>query len=342
MRDKNKNSELLSNIHKGFEASGKHLSDDFLNDESLFADKKSAGIKHRKGRWFYVTAACAAVAAVALVTAVNRFTDRERMLTAELSENENTVQTAAVSDVTENIIFTEYSEITVTSAAAHSKDEKRNEKTNETGAVTEVFEERTETSEMNNPVPAVTEITVQTDSTVKPSETVTLALTEAESVKPSEVTKSELPPSPAEVPVITAPEKVEENTALPGEMVDDSPEIFIPESLPECPEGTKTDSPVTGPVFVPDSEKTERVICFVLNSTATEECVKPDTAYAKVYEDERFIYTVRDPDSFLVVLKNYSAGAETVYTLDEAVSSGEFTISELAEAGLPNCVVSPK
>ena len=332
MRDKKNDRELLSNIQRGFEASGKHLSDDFFNDKNLFADKENAEIKHRKVSWFHVTAACTAVAAVAMVVMVNRFTDRDRIFTAELSENEMTSQTTAVSEVTEDILYTEYSKKTLTSAVTYSEDEKRNEQTNETGAVTEVFEERTETSEMKNPASAVTEITVQPDSTVKPSETVTLALTEAESVKPSEVTKAELPLAPADSAVLTTPEKVDEDVTVSEDMEVDSPEIYIPEET----EGTKTDSPVTGPVFVPDSEKTERVIRFV--STVTEECVRPDA----VYEDERFIYTVREPDSFLVSVKYSLTGKEFLYTLHEAVSSGEFTISELAEAGLPNCVVSPK
>lgn len=332
MRDKKTDNELLSDIHEGFEASGKHLSDDFLNDENLFADRENADIKHRKISRFYVTAACTAAAAVALVAAVNRFTDRDRMFTAELSENENTVQTAVVSEVPDEKIFTEYSEKTRTSAAT----EPENEKNYETGAVTEVFEDRTETSEMKKPAPAVTKITLQTNSAVKPLETV--AVTEIKPVKPSDVTETESPSVPTEFPVLTIPEQREEDVTIPKDMENDSPEIFIPEGLPERPKDTETESPVTVPVYVPDSEKTERVICFVLNNTATEECVRP----AAVYEDDRFIYTVRDPDSFLVSVKYSLTGKEFLYTLDEAVRSGEFTISELAEAGLPNCVISPK
>lgn len=334
MTDKKSDNELLSNIHEGFEVSGKHLSDDFLNDENLSAARENAGIKHRKVSPFYITAACTAAAAVVLVAAVNIFTDRDRIFTAELSENEMTVQTSVVSAVTEETLFTEYSEKTWTSAVTEPENEKRNEKTDETGAVTEVFEEKTEASEIKRPAPAVTEITVRTDSTVKPSETV--AVTEAESVKFSDVTETELPPAPAESTVLTTPEKVDEDVTIHGDMELDSPEIFIPERIPECPADTETDLPVTVPVFVPDSEKTERVISFVL--TAAEECVSPDA----VYEDDRFIYTVRDPDSFLVSVKYSLTGKEFLYTLDEAVRSGEFTISELAEAGLPNCVISPK
>jgi len=257
MNDRDEN-RILKDIHDGFEASGEHLSDDFLNSTELFPDKKSGPVKRNVIIWTAAVAACAAVCIIS-VTAADRLTDRDRILTAEHQESGTPAYSAGE-------ISPEREE--KEDYPAETDEKKSSEKRDETYAVTEAYSGKTETSDNYKPVtevketdrngteentlkPAVTTIkisgTAGSEHTVKETPKPVPAVTKTEAVTSLSVKET---PRPAIAPAVTKTESVPSQTVK---------ETQKPQpGNADSPTGNETPEPqitsVSKPAGIPDKD----------------------------------------------------------------------------------------